>query len=132
MERRRVVVTGMGILCPVGNSIEEAWRNAAQGVSGVASIQRFDTSHLEVHFGGEVKNFDAKAMFGHREVRRMDRVTQLAMAAAQEAIRDSGLKVENEDCYEVGVIIGSGIGGIETTLDQALVAVEKGPRGTSP
>jgi len=132
MERRRVVVTGMGILCPVGNSIEEAWRNAAQGVSGVASIQRFDTSHLEVHFGGEVKNFDAKALFGHREVRRMDRVTQLAMAAAQEAIRDANLKIEDEDPYECGCLIGSGIGGIESVLDQAEVAAEKGPRSVSP
>ncbi|HLY26928.1 MAG TPA: beta-ketoacyl-ACP synthase II [Aggregatilineales bacterium] len=132
MERRRVVITGMGCLCPVGNSVEESWQNAAQGKSGIAPLQRIDSSNLTIHFGGEVKNFDAKAMFGHREVRRMDRVTQLAMAAAQEAIRDSGLKMENEDCYEVGVIVGSGIGGIETTLDQAIVAVEKGPRGTSP
>src|SRR6476660_8329839 len=104
MERRRVVVTGMGILCPVGNSVEESWRNAAGGVSGVASIQRFDTSHLEVHFGGEVKNFDAKALFGHREVRLMNRVTQLAMAAAQEAIEDAKLTIGNEDPYDYGCL----------------------------
>src|SRR5689334_6018768 len=119
MERRRVVVTGMGMICPVGNNVEEAWRNAREGVSGIANIQRIDTTELQVHFAGEVKNFDAKAIFGHREVRRMDRVTQLAMTAALEAVRDSGLKMENEDPYEVGCLIGSGIGGIETTLEQA-------------
>jgi len=132
MERRRVVVTGMGILCPVGNSVEEAWRNAKLGVSGIAPIQRVDTSNLRVHFGGEVKNFDAKDLFGYREVRRMDRVTQLAMAAAQEAMRDANLKLENEDPYECGCLIGSGIGGIESTLDQAALAAEKGPNSVSP
>ncbi len=132
MDRRRVVVTGMGIICPVGNSLEEAWRNAREGVSGIATIQRVNTSDLQVHFGGEVKNFDAKALFGHREVRRMDRVTQLAMTAALEAVRDSGLNMENEDPYEVGCLIGSGIGGIETTLEQANVARDKGPRSVSP
>src|SRR5205085_2508264 len=89
MDRRRVVVTGMGVICPVGNTVEEAWRNAREGVSGIDTIKRIDTSELQVHFAGEVKNFDAKAFFGHREVRRMDRVTQLAMTAALEAVRDS-------------------------------------------
>src|SRR5450631_2911928 len=132
MERRRVVVTGMGIVCPVGNSVEEAWRNAAQGISGIGPIQRFDASYLEVRFGGEVKNFDAKELFGYREVRRMDRVTQLAMAAAQQAIQDANLKIENEDPYECGCVIGSGIGGIESVLEQAAVAAAKGPRSVSP
>ncbi len=132
MERRRVVVTGLGMVCPVGNSVEESWRNASQGVSGIAPIQRFDTSDLEIHFGGEVKNFDPKALFGHREARRMDRVTQFAMAAASEAVRDSGLKMENEDPFEVGVLVGSGIGGIESTLEQSRVSMDKGPRSVSP
>ena len=132
MERRRVVITGMGTLCPVGNSVEEAWNNAANGVSGIARIQRVDTSEGEIHFGGEVKNFDAKALFGHREVRRMDRVTQITMAAALEAMRDADLKMENEDPYEVGCLIGSGIGGIESILDQARLSYDKGYRFISP
>ena len=132
MDRRRVVVTGLGIVCPIGNSIEEAWNNAANGVTGIAPIQRFDPSELEVRFGGEVKNFDPKALFGHREARRMDRVTQFALAASTQAVQDSGLKVENEDPYEIGVIVGSGIGGIESTLEQARLAAEKGTKAASP
>lgn len=132
MERRRVVVTGMGTLCPVGNTVEEAWRNAAEGKSGIGIIQRFDTSNLEVKFAGEVKNFDAKALFGHRETRRMDRVTQLAMAATQEAMQSSGLDMAKEDTYEVGCLIGSGIGGIETIIEQVYVGRDKGFRSVSP
>jgi 3-oxoacyl-[acyl-carrier-protein] synthase II len=132
MERRRVVVTGMGALCPVGNSVEEAWTNAKNGVSGIAPITRFDTSQLEVHFGGEVKNFDGKAAFGHREARRMDRVTMLAMAASKQAIEDSKLDMSKEDPWEVGCLIGSGIGGIESIIDQCKLSVEKGPRAVSP
>ncbi len=132
MGRRRVVVTGLGVVCPVGNSVEEAWQNAANGVNGVAPIQRFDTSALEVHFGGEVKNFDAKALFGHREVRRMDRVTQLAMAASQQAVTHSGLDMAHEDAWEVGCLIGSGIGGIESIIEQARASFERGPRVVSP
>src|SRR5689334_3712290 len=79
MERRRVVVTGLGIVCPVGTTVAEAWQNAANGVTGIAPIQRFSTDGLENHFGGEVKDWDPKARFGHREARRMDRVTQFAM-----------------------------------------------------
>jgi 3-oxoacyl-[acyl-carrier-protein] synthase II len=132
MERRRVVVTGMGIVCPNGNSVDEAWHNVSQGVTGIAPIERFDASELEVRFGGEVKNFDPKALFGHREARRMDRVTQFAMAASADAIRDSGMNLENEDPYEVGCMVGSGIGGIESILEQARLAMEKGPRIVSP
>ncbi len=132
MDKRRVVITGMGMVCPVGNSVEEAWHNAAQGVNGIAPIQRFDTSALEVHFGGEVKNFDPKAIFGHREARRMDRVTQLAMAAAQQAMTDSGLDMAHEDTWEVGCLIGSGIGGIESIIEQARASFERGPRVVSP
>ncbi len=132
MDRRRVVVTGMGIICPVGNSIDEAWRNACDGVSGIAPIQRIDVGTLEVQFAGEVKNFDPRERFGHREARRMDRVTQLAMVAVGEAIRDSGLDIAHEDPYEVGCLVGSGVGGLETLIEQARVALEKGYRSVSP
>src|SRR5258708_12714431 len=107
MERRRVVITGLGLVCPVGSSVKEGWHNAREGVTGIAPIERFDTTGLEIHFGGEVKNFDPKALFGHRETRRMDRVTQFAMAAAREAITDSVLNMQNEDSYEAGCLIGA-------------------------
>src|SRR5258706_11456059 len=132
MERRRVVITGMGCVSSVGNSVEVSWRNAREGVSGIAPIVRFDASDLEVRFAGEVKNFDPKALFGHREARRMDRVTMYAMAAAGEAMKDSGLDMTKEDAWEVGCLIGSGIGGIESVLDQAYVAKGKGPGSVSP
>lgn len=132
MERRRVVVTGMGMICPVGHTLEEAWRNLADAKSGIAPIERFNPEGLEVRFAAEVKGFDPKALFGHREARRMDRVTQFAMYATQKALDDAGLKMENEDPYEVGCLIGSGIGGIETTLEQAKLAWEKGFRSVSP
>jgi beta-ketoacyl-acyl-carrier-protein synthase II len=133
MERRRVVVTGMGILCPVGNNVEASWANAVAGKSGIGPILRWTPpSDLEVQIAGEVKDFDAKALFGHKETRRMDRVTQLAMAATQEAVTDSGLNMANEDPYEVGCLIGSGVGGIETLLDQAKQGWDKGIRTLSP
>ena len=132
MERRRVVITGMGMVCPVGNSVEESWQNAANGVGGIGTIQRVNTDALEVHIGGEVKNFDAKSLFGHREARRMDRVTQLAMAAAQQAMTDSRLNLAHEDPWEVGCLIGSGIGGIESLIDQTLASFQRGPRVVSP
>lgn len=132
MERRRVVVTGMGIYCPVGNDLETAWQHVANGVSGIATIKRVDTTDVGVHFAGEVKDFDAKALFGHRDARRMDRVTQFAMAAAKQAIEHSGLDMAREDPYEVGCLIGSGVGGIDTLLENYRVVMGKGPHAVSP
>jgi 3-oxoacyl-[acyl-carrier-protein] synthase II len=132
MERRRVVVTGVGVVCPIGNTVAEVWENAKLGKSGIAPIERFDTSQLEVRFGGEVKNFDPKTLFGHKEARRMDRVTQLAMAASQQALQDSQLDMSKEDAWEVGCVIGSGIGGIDTIIEQAKLSVAKGPKAVSP
>ena len=88
VQQRRVVVTGMGILCPTGNTVVEAWTNAAAGKTGIRTIQRFDTSQLENHFGGEVKNFDPEEFLGRREARRTDRVTQMALYAAKQAGRN--------------------------------------------
>ncbi len=132
MEQRRVVVTGMGILSPIGNSVEEAWQNAANGVTGISTIKRFDTSHLEIHFGGEVKNFDPEAYLGKREARRTDRVTQLALYAAQQALEDSGLEITPENMYEIACVVGSGIGGISTIFEAVKSFVEKGPKFVSP
>lgn len=132
MSRRRVVITGMGMICPTGNSVEEAWRNAAAGVSGIARIQRMDTSGLENHIAGEVKNFDPDTVLGKREARRVDRVGQFAMVAAQEAMEDSGLQVTEDNRYDIGALIGTGIGGIETLYDSIIQYAQRGARSISP
>ena len=132
MERRRVVVTGMGILCPTGNSVEEAWQNAAAGKTGIRTIERFDTTHLENHFGGEVKNFDPEEFLGRREARRTDRVTQLALYAAKQAVEDAGLEITDENRYDIACVIGSGIGGISSVFESVKAYLEKGPKFVSP
>jgi 3-oxoacyl-[acyl-carrier-protein] synthase II len=110
VERKRVVVTGMGILCPTGNSIEEAWLNTSRGQSGIDFMKRVDTSRIANHIMGEVKNFDPNEVFGKREARRMDRCMQLGLAAARQAMEDSGLIITDENAYQVACIIGSGVG----------------------
>jgi 3-oxoacyl-[acyl-carrier-protein] synthase II len=122
----------MGIICPTGNSVAEAWSNAAAGKTGIGPITRFDTSHLENHFGGEVKNFDPEAFLGRRESRRTDRVTQLALYAAQQAMQDSGLEITEDNCFDVGCVAGSGIGGIGSILDSIKGFLEKGAKAVSP
>lgn len=132
MEPRRVVVTGMGIICPTGNNVEEAWANIAAGNTGIRTIQRFDTTHLENHFGGEVKDFDPEAYLGRREARRTDRVTQMGLYAAEQAWKDSGLAVTNENRYRIGVLVGSGIGGITTLFEGIKDYLAKGAKFVSP
>lgn len=132
MERRRVVVTGMGILSPIGNTVSEAWQNAANGVSGIDYIKRFSVDDLPVKFGGEVRNFDPDEIFGRREARHMDRLTQFAMEIARQAIEDSGLQVTDDNRYDIGVIVGTGIGGIESTIESVYRIIEKGSRSISP
>ncbi|MEZ4666699.1 MAG: beta-ketoacyl-ACP synthase II [Anaerolineae bacterium] len=132
MERRRVVVTGMGIICPTGNSVSEAWSNAAAGKTGIQTIERFDTSTLDIHFGGEVKNFDPNEFLGRREARRTDRVTQLGLFAAKQAMENSGLQINEDNCYDVGVSMGSGIGGVGSLFESIRAFLEKGSRAVSP
>lgn len=132
MERRRVVVTGMGIICPTGNSVEDAWRNAAAGVTGIRTIQRFDTSHLENHFGGEVRDFDPNEVLGRREARRTDRVTQLGLVAAQQVIEDSGMQITDDNRYDIACVMGSGIGGISSTFEGIKAFIERGAKAVSP
>jgi len=132
VERRRVVVTGMGIICPTGNNVEEAWGNAAAGKTGIGYITRFDTSHLENKFGGEVKNFDPDALLGRREARRTDRVTQMALYASQQAMEDSGLEVTDENRYDIACVVGSGIGGVSSIFDSIKTFLEKGAKAVSP
>lgn len=132
MERRRVVVTGMGIICPTGNNVAQAWRNAAGGVTGIGEITRFDTSRLYNKFGGEVKNFNPDDFLGKREARRTDRVTQMALYAAQQALDDSGLKITDDNSYDIGVVIGTGIGGVRTLYDSIEAFLTKGAKAVTP
>lgn len=132
MEKHRVVVTGMGVICPTGNTIQEAWENAAQGKTGIHKMERVDTSRLVNHIGGEVRNFDPVDFMGRRDARRTDRVTQLALYAAKQAIEDSGFEVTEDNRYDVACIVGSGIGGIETIVDTVQTFEKKGQRGISP
>ncbi len=132
MERKRVVVTGLGILSPVGNTVDEAWDHISNGITGIGPITRFDATDLEVKVAGEVKGFDAKATFGHREARRMDRVTQLAVVAAQQAIVDAKLDLAAENPYRIGCVVSTCIGGIESLLDQAYATYERGMKIVSP
>lgn len=104
---KRVVVTGMGAVTPVGNTVEETWSNIKAGVSGIAPITSFDTSDFDINFAGEVKDFDASALFGRKEARRLDRYTHLAMEASRQAIDDSGLLNNGTDRSRVGLVIGS-------------------------
>src|SRR4029453_1006088 len=92
-ETTTVVRKRVGIICPTGNTVEEAWANAAAGKTGIRTIERFDTSHLDNHFGGEVRDFDPNEVLGRREARRTDRVTQLGLFAADQTIKDAGLEI---------------------------------------
>jgi len=117
---------------PVGNSAEATWQSLVSGQSGVSGITRFDASDLRTRIAAEVKDFDPVALFGAREARRMDRFTQFALAAALEALDDSGLTINESNAARVGAIIGSGIGGVGTLIEEAYKAVEKGEQWTSP
>jgi 3-oxoacyl-[acyl-carrier-protein] synthase II len=122
LARRRVVVTGLGIVSPVGNSVEEAWQNILAGRSGIGSITKFDTTTFPVRFAGEVKNFDVTQYISAKDARRMGEFIHFGLAAGMQAVRDAGLDKENSvDLERVGVAIGSGIGGlplIEETKDE--------------
>ena len=133
MARRRVVITGLGLICPVGNSVEEGWQNIIAGVSGIAPVTRFDTSTFPVKFAGEVKNFDITQYISAKDARRMDKFIHYGLAAGMQAVRDAGLDKEGAaDPERVGVAIGSGIGGlplIEETKDEYIAG---GVRKVSP
>lgn len=132
MSRRRVVVTGLGVVSPVGNTVSEAWGNLVAGKSGIGPITHFDASALKARIAGEVKNFDITTYISAKEARRMDGFIHFGMAAGIQAFRDSGLEVTAENAYRMGVNIGSGIGGlpmIEETHNDYLAG---GPRKISP
>lgn len=128
----RVVITGMGVISPLGNNVETLWNRLVQGESGISHIDTFDTSEHKTRIGGMIRDFDAEARFGRKEARRMDRFSQYAVAAAEQAVQDSGLILEDMDRERLGVYVGSGIGGIQVLLEQAAVLRERGPARVSP
>jgi 3-oxoacyl-[acyl-carrier-protein] synthase II len=130
--RARVVITGLGCISPVGNSVEETWQSLVAGKSGAAYITKFDASQHKTKFAAEVKGFDGAALFGAREARKMDLFAQYALAATLEALAQAGLTLDEGNRDRVGVLIGSGIGGIGTLLEQVEVLRERGPERISP
>lgn len=130
--RRRVVVTGMGCISPVGNTVKETWDALLAGRSGAGPITLFDASRHKTRFAAEVKGFDAVSVFGNREARKMDRFTQFATVATLEALDQSGLKIDDSNRDRVGIVIGTGIGGIGTIMEQAETLRERGPDRVSP
>src|SRR6476661_10207250 len=132
MPERRVVITGMGVVTPVGNGLEEFWSNLKNGVSGIRTIDAFDTTGYDCKIGGEVRDFDPKTVFKNpKDVRRTDRFAQLAMAAAKMAMTDSGIEMANENPNRFGVLVSSGIGGLKTLEDQYTILLSKGPKRVS-
>ncbi len=130
--RQRVVVTGLGCISPVGNDAQAAWQNIQNGVSGVDWITHYDASEHKTRFAAEVKGFDGAALFGGREVRKMDRFAQFALAAALQAAEQAGLAIDEHNRDRIGVVIGTGIGGIGTLFEQMQVFSQRGPGRVSP
>ncbi|NCC09938.1 MAG: beta-ketoacyl-[acyl-carrier-protein] synthase II [Bacteroidia bacterium] len=131
MKLKRVVVTGLGAITPVGNSVPELWDNLVNGVSGAGPITHFDASLFKTQFACEVKNFDATQYVDRKEARKMDLYAQFAVAVAKEAVNDASLDLEKEDLNKIGVIFGAGIGGIQTFEEEVsnyALNKEKGPR----
>ncbi|MFB6364562.1 beta-ketoacyl-ACP synthase II [Paenibacillus elgii] len=128
----RVVLTGMGVISPLGNEVETFWNRLCRGESGISRINTFDTSRFKTKIAGVVREFDADARFGRKEARRMDRFCQFALAAAEQALEDSGLTLDEIDRERLGVYVGSGIGGIQTLLEQDGILRDRGPERVSP
>lgn len=129
---RRVVVTGMGVISPIGNSVDDFWKSLKEGKSGISKIESFDASEYPTQIAGEVKNFDYKEFLSRKEAKRMDRFTQFAVCAAGQALKDSKLDLEAIDMTRFGAILGCGIGGIQTLEDQHKRLLKKGPNRVSP
>jgi 3-oxoacyl-[acyl-carrier-protein] synthase II len=130
--KHRVVVTGIGLVTPVGLDVESTWKGLLEGRSGVDYITRFDTTDFDTKIAGEVKGFEPEQYVDRKEARRLDRYTQFAVAAAAQAMDQSGLKITPENSERVGALVGTGIGGIETLSNQFKVLFEKGPQRISP
>ena len=129
---RRVVITGLGAITPIGNNVEEFWKAIKNGECGIDEIKSFDVSNFKVKLGAEVKNFNQEDHFDRREAKRMDRFSHFAVVASREAWKDSGLNKDEENMERVGVILGSGIGGLSTIEKDNRNLIEKGPDKVSP
>lgn len=132
MAARRVVVTGLGIISPVGNTVEEAWGNICAGRSGIRTIERFDVSGYPVRFGGEVRGFDVTRYLAAKEARKMDPFIHYGIAAAVDALRDAGLEINDANAERVGASLGSGIGGLFSIENVQQAFLNGGPRKISP
>ena len=132
MSRRRVVVTGLGLICPVGNTVAEAWQHLLAGTSGITRITRFDASAFPSQIAGEVKGFDVAAYLSPKEARRYDTFIHYGLAAAVQALRDSGLDLKRADLERIGCVIGSGIGGLPLIEAMHDAYLKGGPRKISP
>lgn len=132
MSKRRVVVTGIGALTPVGNTASDFWNGLISGKSGIRPIEHFDTTDFPTKFAGQIDGYDSIDYFDRKEARRLDKVSQYGLITAGEAIRDSGIDLEKVDRDRVGVLVGTGIGGMKTFYDQAVSFYQHGPRGVSP
>ena len=130
--KRRVVVTGLGCISPVGNTVADAWNSLLAGQSGIATITKFDASPFSTHFAGEVKNFNIEDYIPGKEARHMDTFIHYGVAAGMQAMRDSGLVVTEENAERIGVIVGSGIGGLPLIEDTHAELTNRGPRRISP
>ena len=132
MNKRRVVVTGLGIVSPVGLTVQENWNNITNGVSGISKISHFDAEAFPCKVAGQVDNFDASNYMPAKEARKMDRFIQLGLAACFDAFKDSGLEVTEENAERMGVHVGSGIGGVQTIQNATNILADRGPRRVSP
>ena len=129
---RRVVITGLGAITPIGNNTEEFWKGIKEGKCGIDEITHFDTTNYKVKLAGEVKGYNPEEYFDRRSAKRLDKFSQFAIVAAKEAWNDSKLDKEKEDMTKIGVILGSGIGGLETIEKEVTSLVQKGPDRVSP
>ena len=132
MEKKRVVITGLGAITPVGNDVETAWTNVINGVSGIGRLTRLDPDLFPAKVAAELKDFEVEQHIDKKDARRMDRFTQYAVVAAKMAVEDANLTINDENAPRIGVWVGSGIGGMETYEDQYRTLLEKGPRRVSP
>jgi len=130
--RRRVVVTGVGLVIPVGIGVPEAWKNVCEGKSGIGPLTRFDGSGFDTRIAGEVKGFTPEKYIDKKEIKKMDLFIHYALAAAKEAVEDAQLKITPENCEQIGVIVGTGLGGLPTLEETHKVLVEKGPSRITP
>jgi 3-oxoacyl-[acyl-carrier-protein] synthase II len=129
---KRVVITGIGCISPVGNDVDTAWHNLLTGNSGVSKISAFDATDFKVQIAGEIKDFDGVALFGRKDARRMDLCNQYSLAATMQAIDHAGLEITDENRDRIGVLVGTGIGGVGTLFENTKVFLEAGPSRVSP